>query len=103
APGAPRGLRRRDPLLPRRVAGAPRGARRLRHRAPATAGAGSRLRGATLEADDLPPRARGAAARVEVHMKAAVMRAIGEPLRIEEIRIDTPGPREVLVRTAAVG
>ena len=36
-------------------------------------------------------------------MKAAVMRAIGEPLRIEDIRIDTPGPREVLVRTAAVG
>jgi len=36
-------------------------------------------------------------------MKAAVMRAIGEPLRVEEIHIDTPGPREVLVRTAAVG
>ena len=36
-------------------------------------------------------------------MNAAVMRAIGEPLRIEDIRIDTPGPREVLVRTAAVG
>jgi S-(hydroxymethyl)glutathione dehydrogenase/alcohol dehydrogenase len=36
-------------------------------------------------------------------MKAAVMRAIGEPLRIEDIRIDTPGPREVLVRTAAAG
>ena len=36
-------------------------------------------------------------------MKAAVMRAIGEPLRIEEIHIDTPGPREVLVRTAAAG
>ena len=36
-------------------------------------------------------------------MKAAVMRAIGKPLRIEDIRIDTPGPREVLVRTAAVG
>jgi len=31
------------------------------------------------------------------------MRAIGEPLRVEEIHIDTPGPREVLVRTAAVG
>ena len=36
-------------------------------------------------------------------MKAAVMRAIGEPLRIEEIQIDAPGPREVLVRTAATG
>jgi len=36
-------------------------------------------------------------------MKAAVMRAIGEPLRIEDIRIDTPGPREVVVRTAATG
>src|SRR5439155_1235734 len=52
---------------------------------------------------DLPPRARVAAARVGVHMKAAVMRAIGEPLRIEDIRIDTPGPREVVVRTAATG
>ncbi len=36
-------------------------------------------------------------------MRAAVMRAIGQPLRIEELRIDTPGPREVLVRTAATG
>jgi S-(hydroxymethyl)glutathione dehydrogenase/alcohol dehydrogenase len=36
-------------------------------------------------------------------MKAAVMRAIGERLRIEEIQIGTPGPREVLVRTAATG
>ena len=36
-------------------------------------------------------------------MKAAVMRAIGEPLCIEDIRIDTPGAREVIVRTAATG
>jgi S-(hydroxymethyl)glutathione dehydrogenase/alcohol dehydrogenase len=36
-------------------------------------------------------------------MKAAVMRAIREPLRIEDIQIDGPGPREVLVRTAATG
>jgi S-(hydroxymethyl)glutathione dehydrogenase/alcohol dehydrogenase len=36
-------------------------------------------------------------------MKAAVMRAVGEPLRIEELLIDAPGPREVLVRTAATG
>jgi len=36
-------------------------------------------------------------------MKAAVMRAVNEPLRIEEIDIDTPGPREVLVRTVATG
>ena len=34
-------------------------------------------------------------------MKAAVMRAVGQPLQIEEIRIDAPGPREVVVRTAA--
>jgi S-(hydroxymethyl)glutathione dehydrogenase/alcohol dehydrogenase len=34
-------------------------------------------------------------------MKAAVMRTIGEPLRIEQLQIDGPGPREVLVRTAA--
>ncbi len=36
-------------------------------------------------------------------MKAAVLRAVGEPLRIEELRIDEPGPREVVVRVAAVG
>ena len=36
-------------------------------------------------------------------MKAAVMRAIGEPLRIEELRLDAPAPREVVVRTAATG
>src|SRR2546428_3286094 len=36
-------------------------------------------------------------------MKPGVMRAIGEPLQIEEIHIDAPGPREVLVRTAATG
>ena len=36
-------------------------------------------------------------------MKAAVMRAIGEPLRIEDIQVDGPGPREALVRTAATG
>jgi len=36
-------------------------------------------------------------------MKAAVMRAVGEPLRIEDVRIDAPGPREVVVRTVATG
>ena len=36
-------------------------------------------------------------------MKAAVMRAIGEPLRIEDVRVDGPGPREVLARTVAAG
>jgi S-(hydroxymethyl)glutathione dehydrogenase/alcohol dehydrogenase len=36
-------------------------------------------------------------------MKAAVFRAVKEPLTIEDIDIDQPGPREVLVRTAAVG
>jgi S-(hydroxymethyl)glutathione dehydrogenase/alcohol dehydrogenase len=36
-------------------------------------------------------------------MKAAVMRAVREPLVIEEIQLATPGPREVLVRTAATG
>ncbi len=36
-------------------------------------------------------------------MKAAVMRAVGAPLAIEEIQISTPGPREVLVRTVATG
>ena len=36
-------------------------------------------------------------------MKAAVMRSLREPLHIEEIAIDDPGPREVVVRTAATG
>src|SRR5512134_3491215 len=36
-------------------------------------------------------------------MKAAVMRAFHAPLQLEDIEISTPGPREVLVRTAATG
>lgn len=36
-------------------------------------------------------------------MKAAVFREVGQPLEIEEIEISKPGPREVLVRTAAAG
>ena len=36
-------------------------------------------------------------------MKAAVFREVGQPLQIEEIQISKPGPREVLVRTAAAG
>ncbi len=36
-------------------------------------------------------------------MKAAVMRAQNAPLEIEDVQIDKPGPREVLVRTAASG
>jgi S-(hydroxymethyl)glutathione dehydrogenase / alcohol dehydrogenase len=36
-------------------------------------------------------------------MKAAVMRTLQAPLQIEEIQIDAPRPREVLVRTLAVG
>ena len=36
-------------------------------------------------------------------MKAAVLRAVGEPLQIEDVRIGLPGPREVLIRTAASG
>jgi S-(hydroxymethyl)glutathione dehydrogenase/alcohol dehydrogenase len=36
-------------------------------------------------------------------MKAAVLRAVGEPLAIEDIEIDSPGPREVVVRTVATG
>lgn len=36
-------------------------------------------------------------------MKAAVMRGYAAPLEIEEVRIDAPGPGEVLVRTAASG
>ena len=36
-------------------------------------------------------------------MKAAVLRAVGQPLQIEEVQIGLPGPREVLIRTVAVG
>ena len=36
-------------------------------------------------------------------MKAAVMRTFKAPLEIEEVQISKPGPREVLVRTAATG
>ncbi len=36
-------------------------------------------------------------------MKAAVLRAVGQPLQIEDVQIGLPGPREVLIRTFAVG
>ena len=36
-------------------------------------------------------------------MKAAVLVEAGQPLVIEELVIDTPGPHEVLIRTAACG
>jgi S-(hydroxymethyl)glutathione dehydrogenase/alcohol dehydrogenase len=36
-------------------------------------------------------------------MRAAVLHRPGEPLTIETVDIDAPGPREVLIRTAAVG
>ena len=36
-------------------------------------------------------------------MKAAVLRAVGQPLQIEDVEIGLPGPREVLIRTAATG
>jgi len=36
-------------------------------------------------------------------MKAAVMRANNAPLELEEVRIDDPGPGEVLLKTAASG
>lgn len=36
-------------------------------------------------------------------MKAAVLFEPGKPLGIEDVTIDKPGPREVLIRTAAVG
>src|SRR5258705_12322125 len=36
-------------------------------------------------------------------MKAAVMRAFKTPLELEDIDISKPGPREVLLRTAASG
>jgi S-(hydroxymethyl)glutathione dehydrogenase/alcohol dehydrogenase len=36
-------------------------------------------------------------------MKAAVLREVGKPLQIEEVKINKPGPHEVLIRTAAAG
>jgi S-(hydroxymethyl)glutathione dehydrogenase/alcohol dehydrogenase len=36
-------------------------------------------------------------------MKAAVLRAAGRPLSIEDVELDRPGPREVLIRTVAAG
>ncbi len=36
-------------------------------------------------------------------MKAAVLREVGKPLTIEDVEVRKPGPREVLVRTAAAG
>ncbi|UZK69906.1 Zn-dependent alcohol dehydrogenase [Sphingomonas sp. S1-29] len=36
-------------------------------------------------------------------MKAAVLHEAKTPLVIEEVRVDKPGPREVLIRTSAVG
>lgn len=36
-------------------------------------------------------------------MKAAVFHEVGQPLTVEEVSISKPGPREVLVRTAAAG
>ena len=36
-------------------------------------------------------------------MKAAVLREVRKPLQIEDVQINKPGPREVLIRTAAAG
>jgi S-(hydroxymethyl)glutathione dehydrogenase/alcohol dehydrogenase len=36
-------------------------------------------------------------------MKAAVLRQISQPLTIEDVVLDQPGPREVVVRTGAAG
>ncbi|MFT4799942.1 MAG: S-(hydroxymethyl)glutathione dehydrogenase/alcohol dehydrogenase [Candidatus Azotimanducaceae bacterium] len=36
-------------------------------------------------------------------MKAAIFHEVGQPLVIEDISISKPGPREVLIRTAAAG
>jgi S-(hydroxymethyl)glutathione dehydrogenase/alcohol dehydrogenase len=36
-------------------------------------------------------------------MQAAMFREVNKPLQIEEVEIDTPGPREVVVRTGATG
>jgi len=36
-------------------------------------------------------------------MKAAVFREVNKPMEVEEVQVDKPGPREVLIRTSAAG
>jgi S-(hydroxymethyl)glutathione dehydrogenase/alcohol dehydrogenase len=36
-------------------------------------------------------------------MKSAVLHAVNTPLQIQDVKVDAPGPREVLVHTAAAG
>ena len=36
-------------------------------------------------------------------MKAAVLREVDRPLEVEDVELDAPGPREVVVRTGATG
>jgi S-(hydroxymethyl)glutathione dehydrogenase / alcohol dehydrogenase len=36
-------------------------------------------------------------------MKAAILHTVGQPLTIEDVVMSSPGPREVLIRTAACG
>ena len=36
-------------------------------------------------------------------MKAAVLREVNVPLEVEEVQVDAPGPREVLIQTGASG
>ena len=36
-------------------------------------------------------------------MRAAVLHGVGEPLTIEDVKLDNPWPHEVVVRTAACG
>ena len=36
-------------------------------------------------------------------MKAAVLHEVNTPLSVEDVEIDRPGPREVLIRTGASG
>ena len=35
-------------------------------------------------------------------MKAAVFREVNKAMEVEEIEVSKPGPREILIRTAAV-
>ncbi len=36
-------------------------------------------------------------------MKAAVLREVNTPIEVEDVQIDAPNPREVLIRTGATG
>src|SRR5438874_6311466 len=63
-------------------------------------------RGAELRADERRPRRhlrRGRRRLRPVKTRAALFYEPGRPLEVREVDVEEPGPRDVLVRLAAVG